>query len=400
MSAEQPRRVTRVPVEGVDFLVNHYSVLGISPDASVKDIHASFTKRMKDAHPDTYSGHDQQLKDQLAFKSRVLTNAHDVLTDPERRQQFDEQLGSWKGPVSKDGVPVMAWRSMMRETRGSLEPTLEKARMMSGFDPDMFSLLEEQYHASENPSEALKKAYSQALLRRDIYLSLQEGFLREAVSVEREGDFDVPRNYAAITARKVENARGKMNEEINEVAAMLASGRTLTMLGAGEAQAPNNTQNIDAISAITLYREQQTKQFEDIAQEITRLAGEREAVIRERLTLLTGEYILKQDTLHNKLLIGVQISDDRNDIHWTELQFADTDEHNITASPANTITHEVKAGLTDEKNAQALIDQGYNLVVFPLQEGLSIQDQMLEIAHKHGEAYLHHQGFAVEPMEE
>lgn len=67
---------------------NHYQLLGVSPTASDKEIKAQYFRMAKKYHPDT-NPDDQTAKD----KFNVIHEAYEVLSDPEKREQYDHQQG-------------------------------------------------------------------------------------------------------------------------------------------------------------------------------------------------------------------------------------------------------------------------------------------------------------------
>ena len=69
---------------------DYYIVLGVSPDASAPEIKRSFRRRAKQLHPDT-------ARIEADSSMRQLLDAYEVLSDPERRAEYDRwyvaQLG-------------------------------------------------------------------------------------------------------------------------------------------------------------------------------------------------------------------------------------------------------------------------------------------------------------------
>ncbi|EAN77923.1 chaperone protein DNAj, putative [Trypanosoma equiperdum] len=70
-------------------LMNYYDVLGVTPDATEAVIRQRFKKKALELHPDRV-GRDQTPEEVELFK--VMTKAHEVLTDPEERAKYDAQL--------------------------------------------------------------------------------------------------------------------------------------------------------------------------------------------------------------------------------------------------------------------------------------------------------------------
>lgn len=60
---------------------DHYEVLGVSPEASAKEIKSAFRKRAKSRHPDTGADGDEEM--------RLTLEAYKVLSDPQARREYD-----------------------------------------------------------------------------------------------------------------------------------------------------------------------------------------------------------------------------------------------------------------------------------------------------------------------
>ena len=69
---------------------DYYDVLGVARGASQKDIGAAFRKLARKHHPDLNAG-DKQAE--ARFKE--ISEAHEVLSDPKKRQLYDEFGSNW-----------------------------------------------------------------------------------------------------------------------------------------------------------------------------------------------------------------------------------------------------------------------------------------------------------------
>jgi curved DNA-binding protein CbpA len=78
--------------------VNYYEILGVDRSANDQEIRDRFRKLARENHPDRYRGDD---KADAERKFQVLTEAVNVLTNPTKRRQHDEQLvsGAGRGPA-------------------------------------------------------------------------------------------------------------------------------------------------------------------------------------------------------------------------------------------------------------------------------------------------------------
>ena len=68
----------------VDPRIDHYKVLGVKSDASADDIKRAYRKLAKKYHPDSTGG---DKKAETKFKE--VSTAYDVLSDPEKRAEYD-----------------------------------------------------------------------------------------------------------------------------------------------------------------------------------------------------------------------------------------------------------------------------------------------------------------------
>lgn len=86
--------------------IDYYKILGISKDTPQKDIQSAYRKRAKQFHPDL---HPDDPKAEAKFKA--LSEAYQVLSDPEKRSKYDRYGEHWEqadrfggyDPGSSDG---------------------------------------------------------------------------------------------------------------------------------------------------------------------------------------------------------------------------------------------------------------------------------------------------------
>jgi curved DNA-binding protein len=70
---------------------NYYQVLGIAKNASEKEIKQAFRKLARKHHPDVNPG-DRGAEQ----KFKEINEAHEVLSDPEKRRKYDQLGANWK----------------------------------------------------------------------------------------------------------------------------------------------------------------------------------------------------------------------------------------------------------------------------------------------------------------
>ncbi|MFZ4863485.1 DnaJ C-terminal domain-containing protein [Sphingobacterium sp. Mn56C] len=71
--------------------VDYYSILGVDKDASPADIKKAYRKMARKYHPDLNPDDEVAKK-----KFQELNEANEVLTDPEKRKQYDQYGEHWK----------------------------------------------------------------------------------------------------------------------------------------------------------------------------------------------------------------------------------------------------------------------------------------------------------------
>ncbi len=72
--------------------MTHYDILEVSPKASQAVIKAAYKSLMQRFHPDKNIG-DAALAQQANLQSGLITQAYDMLSDPNRRAVYDQGLG-------------------------------------------------------------------------------------------------------------------------------------------------------------------------------------------------------------------------------------------------------------------------------------------------------------------
>jgi len=86
---------------------DYYKVLGVSRDATEREIKKAYRKLTKQYHPDKYRG--TMTPEQIQTKMSAINEAHEVLINPELRERFDngDDPNSQEGrnPFAQGGNP-------------------------------------------------------------------------------------------------------------------------------------------------------------------------------------------------------------------------------------------------------------------------------------------------------
>lgn len=109
---------------------DYYQTLGVSRDAAQDEVKKAYRKLARKYHPDVNKDKDAEEK----FKE--LSEAYEVLKDPEKRKHYDQLGSNWK--TGQDFKPPPGWENVHFEFRSS--PGAETFGSGSGFS-DFFEML-------------------------------------------------------------------------------------------------------------------------------------------------------------------------------------------------------------------------------------------------------------------
>ena len=72
---------------------DYYAVLGVGRESSAEDIKKAFRRLARQYHPDLHSG---SKKGEMEKKFKELNEAHEVLSDPDKRKKYDRYGHRWQ----------------------------------------------------------------------------------------------------------------------------------------------------------------------------------------------------------------------------------------------------------------------------------------------------------------
>jgi curved DNA-binding protein CbpA len=176
---------------------DHYEVLGVAKDATPEQIKQAWRKASSAAHPDREGGSAERMQ--------AVNRAYEVLSDRERRKQYDE------GGVDNDSMAIE------EEGRMNLMELFDRAATNEAIEHDIVRHLTNVLHGrmAEFKSEISSAHKIVARLKK----------VRGRVKVKKDGELNM---FHAIVDKKIKNVQGTIpqNERLHKV--MEASLKILT----------------------------------------------------------------------------------------------------------------------------------------------------------------------------
>ena len=133
---------------------DYYDILGIDRTASQDEIKKAYRKRARKHHPDLNQG-DQAS----AEKFKELNEAHEVLSDPEKREKYDQLGAQWQYHQGEGGKPENfnwgEWQSSPNQRSSYRTVTPEEFEEMFGHEGGYSDFFENLFGrgARHGPSE-------------------------------------------------------------------------------------------------------------------------------------------------------------------------------------------------------------------------------------------------------
>jgi len=368
-------------VHGVDYLIEYYALLGVERGASVEEIIKAYRTKQKQYHPDRFQGLAPELLGQAEDQSNLINEAYAVLGDEAKRREYDQKLADWKKPLSKRGEVIInlneshfSFAALFENLGADPEAREQEAETLalqfSGFEKATFEFFRKQAESSTGIPPELKVAYLEQLERRDLYLSLREGFLWDSMG---------QCNHAPLPSLEY---REQMQEDLGAIKhqALQNIVQQVLLLAAGERvllPAPEGLgENVDASKVLAHYTARLDEHFERQTALLEPLAAEREQILEARFK--TGaEIIYHPDTVVYTAKLVVKMKKDDGSSVWVVFEFK-----------GNRIVGDKPDGLEELDNPEVAKDwmsRGYTILSFRAIQGVDFRNQLERVLNMHAE---------------
>jgi curved DNA-binding protein CbpA len=283
------------PIHGIDYLNDHYAILGISRDAPRDAVIKAYRDKAKQYHPDVLARAGDDIKDEAVRKLQIIQLAYDTLSDGEKRAIYDERLAGFpEHLISTSGIPKLdPTRSrvdidflLSGAQWDERDGYLQQLQQVSGHNEMIFKFIEQQYKATSSPSEELRNAYKEALQKKHSYLAVLEDIAWQGAGVSGQKDPKMivsPDHYLEARMEQIAEASSRIQQGVERRLLGITAGEAPKLLG--EYGGTSDASELIAIAQ---------KNFAPAAEEIRRAAVQRKEVLEDMVSLTQWRYIAER----------------------------------------------------------------------------------------------------------
>lgn len=188
---------------------DYYKILGVSKEASAQEIKKSYRKLALKYHPDKNPGNKQAEE-----KFKELSEANEVLSDPEKRKKYDMLGSDWKQyaaqGASQGGFDFSQWAQQRgeRDRSGARYYSTEEDFESSGFS-DFFEQLFGGGYRSRSSEESLRASRKGRDYEGKLTISLKDAFQGSESIITLDDEKIKIKIPAGVTDGQVLRVKGK-----------------------------------------------------------------------------------------------------------------------------------------------------------------------------------------------
>ena len=127
--------------------MNHYDILGLKKNASQKEIKEAYKKLIKKYHPDLYQG-DKTFAEK---KTQSINVAYDILSNPETRKSYDEEINPTPKYTNSDTPNYNYTKPNYHTSNSTYSYENYKKNNYSNYN-DFYQRRYSAYHRSKTPN--------------------------------------------------------------------------------------------------------------------------------------------------------------------------------------------------------------------------------------------------------
>ncbi|HUY53097.1 MAG TPA: DnaJ domain-containing protein [Candidatus Dormibacteraeota bacterium] len=375
------------PIEGIDYLVDLYSLSGVERDSSSEDIKLAINKRLLEYHPDRLQGLAPEFNETGERTVLLLNRARHILLDETRRTEYDGLLSLWTGPISEKGIPaitVKRWETMKRSlmTSEEVESDIAKTRLqieaLTGYRPGRIERMESLAEKmGDEPDPDITLELEEALFQYDRVLSIEQAERLQLFDIETKGnDYRVSIESPRLVAEQLEVAKQTIVDDQIQTNSSNIASRLAILSG----------ENISAEAQILPMGTNSTpdlpRYFDDQSKKIIEIADLRGEILKKRLDILEPTYPFPelQTEIQPKIILGVVLPDQLIWLAFTHEYDQDTDNLRVETFGRD----EHLTVLLDSKAYEEILRSGFNLAMIKLPENI---DVMTVVNHALGKVF-------------
>lgn len=382
------------PVHGIDYLQDHYALLGIEKDADENQIHTAYHRLAKTVHPDRFIGLDQELQLQAEQKLAHIMLAYTTLNNPEKKTAYDQQLAQFEQHlICKDGTPIvdLSRRRVDLDFLVSGTEDEEKAarqshaKILSGYNEAVFTILEQAYQTNPN-DHTTRDAYRDQLERKNAYVAIVEELEWESAGISNP---ETPRQLlspdAYLDARKsqIERAKVEISESVDRRVNAITNGTAPLLLTSPLDAYTTETAKSDTV----VLRERLTgialSNFEKQTASLEKAAAQRATILEQLVSLTEWEYYPSQQPNHDRILIVTESKGKAAAYFTFELSAGMLETVSTLAGLAVGITIEELKSSQYQQRIQSLVEAGTNVALLTLNNEIDVLLQISYVLQNH-----------------